>query len=92
MFLLQRLTGIITFVFIGIHLWRTRIQRALGHEVNFDMVHDIVTNPVWLIFIVCLLAVTFHFANGLWSFLVTWGILQSKNHSKSLHGFRLLYS
>jgi len=79
MFLLQRLTGIITFVFIGIHLWQTRIQRALGHEVNFDMVHDIVTNPVWLIFyIVCLLAVTFHFANGLWSFLVTWGILQSK--------------
>ena len=47
--------------------------------MNFDMVHDIVTNPFWLIFyIVCLLAVTFHFANGLWSFLVTWGVLQSK--------------
>lgn len=79
MFLFQRITGVITFVFIAIHLWQTRIQRALGHEVNFDMVHDIVTNPGWLIFyIVCLLAVTFHFANGLWSFGVTWGILQSK--------------
>ncbi|WP_323702003.1 succinate dehydrogenase cytochrome b558 subunit [Staphylococcus nepalensis] len=79
MFLLQRVTGVITFVFVAIHLWQTRIQRALGDEVNFDMVHDIVSNTGWLIFyIICLLAVTFHFANGLWSFLVTWGVLQSK--------------
>src|SRR5699024_11370588 len=42
MFLLQRLTGIITFIFIGIELWQTRIQRALGEEVKFDMEHDIV--------------------------------------------------
>ncbi|MBB2507594.1 succinate dehydrogenase [Staphylococcus cohnii] len=79
MFLLQRITGIVTFIFVAIHLWQTRIQRALGHEINFDMVHDIVSNPGWLIFyIICLLSVTFHFANGLWSFLVTWGVLQSK--------------
>ncbi|MDT3958812.1 succinate dehydrogenase cytochrome b558 subunit [Staphylococcus kloosii] len=79
MFLLQRITGVITFVFVGIHLWQTRIQVALGHPVNFDLVHDIVSNPLWLIFyIICTLSVTFHFANGLWSFLVTWGVLQSK--------------
>jgi succinate dehydrogenase / fumarate reductase cytochrome b subunit len=55
MFLLQRLTGILTFIFVAIHLWQTRIQRALGHEVNFDMVHDIVSNPFWLIFyIICM--------------------------------------
>src|SRR5699024_4541746 len=79
MFLLQRRTGIIQFIFIGIHLWQTRIQRALGEAVNCDMVHDIVSNPIWLIFyILCLVAVTFHVANGLWSLLVTWGVLQSK--------------
>ena len=79
MFLLQRLTGILTFIFIMIHVWQTRIQKALGHEVNFDLVHQIVNNPGWLIFyIICTISVAFHFANGLWSFLVTWGILQSQ--------------
>ncbi|MGV3243712.1 succinate dehydrogenase cytochrome b558 subunit [Staphylococcus sp. 11261D007BR] len=78
LFLFQRISGIITFIFIMVHLWQTRLQKLLGEEVNFDMVHDIVSNPAWLIFyIVCIIAVVFHFANGLWSFLVTWGILQS---------------
>ncbi|MCG3401440.1 succinate dehydrogenase cytochrome b558 subunit [Staphylococcus massiliensis] len=78
MFLLQRITGLITFLFVFVHLWQTRIQKLFGHEVNYDMVHQIVTNPFWLIFyIIGILSVIFHFANGLWSFLVTWGILQS---------------
>ncbi|MCG3400567.1 succinate dehydrogenase cytochrome b558 subunit [Staphylococcus massiliensis] len=78
MFLLQRITGLITFLFVFVHLWQTRIQKLFGHEVNYDMVHQIVTTPFWLIFyIIGILSVIFHFANGLWSFLVTWGILQS---------------
>ncbi|UXR77001.1 MULTISPECIES: succinate dehydrogenase cytochrome b558 subunit [unclassified Staphylococcus] len=78
LFLFQRLSGLLTFIFVMVHMWQTRIQKLFGHEVNFDMIHDIVTNPLWLIFyIVCIIAVVFHFANGLWSFLVTWGILQS---------------
>ncbi len=78
LFLLQRASGLLTFVFIMIHLWQTRIQKFFGQEVNFDMVHQIVSNPAWLIFyIVCIIAVVFHFSNGLWSFLVTLGFLQS---------------
>ncbi|AVP36808.1 succinate dehydrogenase [Staphylococcus felis] len=78
LFLFQRISGLLTFLFVMIHLWQTRIQKLFGEEVNYDMIHDIVTNPFWLIFyIVCIIAVVFHFANGLWSFLVTWGILQS---------------
>ena len=34
MFLLQRVTGVITFIFVAIHLWQTRIQRALGHDCD----------------------------------------------------------
>ncbi len=37
-----------------------------------------IQHPGWAIFyIICIIAVVFHFANGLWSFLVTWGGLQS---------------
>ncbi len=79
MFFFQRVSGILTFIFIGIHLWQTRLQKAFyGKEVNYDLMHETLQHPGWAIFyIICIIAVVFHFANGLWSFLVTWGGLQS---------------
>lgn len=75
MFFLQRITGIITIIFIAWHVWETRIQKALGAEVNFDMMANIVENPISLtLYIISIVAASFHFANGLWSFAVTWGI------------------
>ncbi|ADC87825.1 succinate dehydrogenase, cytochrome b556 subunit [Staphylococcus lugdunensis] len=80
MFALQRVTGVITFIFIFVHLWQTRLQKAFfGKEVNYDMMHQTLQHPLWaIIYMICIVAVVFHFANGIWSFLVTWGILQSK--------------
>lgn len=80
MFALQRLTGIIAFVFIFVHLWQTRLQKLFfGKEISYDMMHQTLQNPVWVIvYIICVIAVIFHFSNGIWSFLVTWGFLQSK--------------
>lgn len=43
-----------------------------GKEVNYDLMHETLQHPGWAIFyIICIIAVVFHFANGLWSFLVT---------------------
>lgn len=79
MFFLQRVSGILAFIFIAIHLWQTRLQKVFyGQAVDYQMMHQWLQNPGWVIFyIVCVVAVIFHFANGLWSFLVTWGFLQS---------------
>ncbi len=78
MFLLQRISGVIAFVFIAIHVYQTRVQVFFGQEVNFDMVHQIVSNPLWLVFyIVGIVATVYHFANGLWAFMITWGFTQS---------------
>ena len=84
MFALQRFTGIFLVVFVVWHLLQTRIQKALGEEVNFNMMVDIVADkPLMLLFyIVGILSATFHLSNGLWSFLVSWGITQSR---KSQH-------
>ncbi|WP_026973789.1 succinate dehydrogenase cytochrome b558 subunit [Alicyclobacillus contaminans] len=72
MFVLQRITGIITFVFIIYHTWTTRFS---GKAPTFDMVHQLVSNPAYLWFmIIGVVAATFHFANGMWSFCVHWGI------------------
>lgn len=78
MFMLQRLTGIFLVVFIAWHIYETRIQKALGADVNFDMMAGILESPFMLAFYIAgVIAATFHLANGLWSFLVTWGIAQS---------------
>lgn len=78
MFVLQRFSGIIAFIFIAVHVFQTRVQVFFGAEVNYDMVADIVTNPFWFAFwFVGIIATVFHFSNGLWSFAVTWGITQS---------------
>ncbi|WP_414055128.1 succinate dehydrogenase cytochrome b558 subunit [Macrococcus equi] len=83
MFLLQRITGVIAFIFIAIHVWQTRVQAALGHHINYDMMHDIFTNPINLIgYVIGIVSVIFHFSNGLWSFAVSWGITQSDRSQK----------
>lgn len=75
---LQRISGIITFVFIVWHLFQTRVQVAVGsveHEELGGVMHDIVTNPLMLtLYIIAIVAACFHFSNGLWSFLISWGI------------------
>lgn len=75
MYILQRFTGIVTFIFVIWHVWETRIQAAMGAEVNFSMMENILSNPFMLWFyIIGVVSAIFHFANGLWSFAVSWGI------------------
>jgi succinate dehydrogenase / fumarate reductase, cytochrome b subunit len=78
MFMLQRITGVFLVVFIAWHIYQTRFQKALGAEVNYDMMADVLSNPFMLAFYIAgVIAATFHLSNGIWSFLVSWGITQS---------------
>lgn len=78
MFTLQRVTGVITLLFVAWHVFETRVQVALGnitHEELGVRMHEIVTQPwAFAIYVIAVIAVSFHFANGMWSFLVSWGI------------------
>ncbi len=83
MFMLQRITGVFLVIFIAWHIFETRIQKAFGAEVDFDMMANILDNPFMLAFYMAgVIAATFHLANGLWSFLVTWGLTQSPRSQK----------
>ncbi|WP_341300006.1 succinate dehydrogenase cytochrome b558 subunit [Lysinibacillus sp. FSL H8-0500] len=83
MFSLQRFTGVFLVIFIAWHIFQTRIQKALGTDVNFNMMEEIVANPFMLgFYIVGILSATFHLTNGLWAFLVSWGITQSPQSQK----------
>ena len=83
MFALQRFTGIFLVIFVAWHIFQTRVQKAFGEEVNFNMMAEIVDNP-WMLgfYIVGILSATFHLANGIWSFLVSWGITQSPSSQR----------
>ena len=77
-FVLQRVSGVIAFVFIVWHVYSTRFQITLGNTTHDELggfMHNIVTQPGFFIFfLVGVIATTFHFANGVWAFLVSWGI------------------
>lgn len=78
MFVLQRVSGVIVLIFLAWHIWETRVQAALGVEPNFEMMANILSNPVMMWFyIIGVVSTTFHFANGLWSFCISWGITVS---------------
>jgi succinate dehydrogenase / fumarate reductase cytochrome b subunit len=75
---LQRITGVITFIFVAWHVYETRIQVALGNVSHEDLgnhMNNIVSDPVVFgVYIVAVIAATFHFSNGIWAFLVSWGV------------------
>jgi succinate dehydrogenase / fumarate reductase, cytochrome b subunit len=76
LYVLQRWTGIIAFVFIGWHLYT---ERFLGHGVtSYADVQRSMTDPWYLTFyIVGITCASFHLGNGLWNFACKWGIAVS---------------
>lgn len=76
LYLMQRITGVITFAFVCWHVWETRIASDLfGYDVNFNMMVGILKNPwIFWFYVLGIASVMFHFGNGLWGFLVSWGI------------------
>ena len=77
MFNLQRISGVILLIFISWHFFETRWAvgaGADGHKL-IDVMKEIVKDPIQVsLYVVGVLAAAFHFANGMWSFLVSWGI------------------
>ncbi|MBI3316663.1 MAG: succinate dehydrogenase [Candidatus Omnitrophica bacterium] len=76
MYFLQRASGVITFVYVFYHFYHTRgVNLLYGTEVSFARMQELMKNPaIFWFYIVGLLAVMFHFANGLWGFFISWGI------------------
>ena len=72
---LQRITGIIALIYVGYHVYHTRIVQALyGTEVSYARMQEVMSQPfMFWFYVIGLAAVCFHFANGIWGFCVSWG-------------------
>ena len=86
MYLSQRVTGLIAFAYILQHVIR---QRFLGVQLPecpgmaFAKVQHELSNPWMLaIYIIAMVATTWHFAYGIWLFAAKWGITPGDNARK----------
>ena len=84
LYTLQRWTGLIAFLYIGYHVYHTRIVNALyGTEVSYARMQELLSSPlVFWFYVAGLAAVLFHFSNGIWGFLVSWGITLSQKSQR----------
>lgn len=83
-YLVQRITGVILFFFILFHVLNFRFGLIPGlNEVSVahapDQAFEIVARefrmiPIFIIYMIGITATVWHFANGIWLFLVDWGI------------------
>ena len=88
-FLFQRVTGIIALVFLCYHVWDTRIEYYMGdfgYGPHVEVTAGWMARNIWgpgmiggAAYIIGAVASTFHLTNGLWSFLIKWGVTVGPN-------------
>ena len=88
-YLLQRITGIITVFFLLYHVIALRIMQpdAVHADPFLATKNHLLANAELnaVIYTVGIAAASFHFGNGLWTFLVTWGIIVGRQTQKMAH-------
>jgi len=91
LYILQRITGVIAFFFIGWHVYTTRFQYYFADaHIDYTMMSGIMSNPVsFAIFLVGTAASVFHFTNGIWTFAITWGITVGRRAQRTLRAASL---
>ncbi|OGW28745.1 MAG: succinate dehydrogenase, partial [Nitrospinae bacterium RIFCSPLOWO2_12_FULL_47_7] len=82
LYTLQRLSGAVVFLFLIYHLGTTVVPKMYNGKHLFMAAPFLIDamNTVFqtwtgrLLYVIGILSATFHFANGLWGFCVSWGI------------------
>jgi succinate dehydrogenase/fumarate reductase cytochrome b subunit (b558 family) len=87
MYTLQRVTGFVALAFLLFHLWEFRVQKAIGGMPISAFYPTLCAHlsstvggvpVVALVYLTGLAASVFHFANGVWGFLCSWGVTLSR--------------
>ncbi|HEX8229374.1 MAG TPA: succinate dehydrogenase [Chloroflexia bacterium] len=75
LFMWQRATGIIILLFLMYHIWHFRLTQFWFGEANsFSVMTTLAYIPTLIFYIIGVVASAFHLGNGIWTFLITWGI------------------
>jgi succinate dehydrogenase / fumarate reductase cytochrome b subunit len=86
-YIMQRITGLIAFVYIIQHVWRQRfagVSLPENPQMAFHKVQVELSNPWMLaVYIIAMIAVSWHFAYGIWLFAAKWGITPGEKARKN---------
>ena len=91
LYTLQRISGVIVFAFLIYHLGTTVAPKLFYGKHQFlaaPFLMDIMNAEfqTWsgrIIYMIGITSATFHFANGLWGFCVSWGIIIGRNAQRN---------
>lgn len=90
---LQRLSAIGVLAFLGAHIWLAFLHPRLTtgrpepfSDISHEMHHHL---PTLAVYILGTLGVSYHLANGLHSFTMSWGIVTSRRALKKLEGLSI---
>lgn len=74
-FFWQRATGLIALVFLLFHQLTFRFGSFANSPANYDGVMASLSETwVYIFYIVSMIAISYHLCNGIWAFLVSWGL------------------
>ena len=83
-YLIQRITGVVLFLFITFHVLNFRFGMIPGlnnqsvathaNEAFSIVAREFRMIPIFIIYMIGITTTVWHFANGIWLFLVDWGI------------------
>ena len=82
MFILQRVTAVITTIFVIDHVLFLRILTDSTLDVMSAMANALQTPVGFILELIGIWASIYHFTNGIFTFLVTWGVLQGDRIQK----------
>lgn len=87
-FAVQRLSAIGIMLFLGAHVWLAMLQPRLlrGRPEPFaDIAHEMRHHgPTLIVYVLGVLGVAYHLANGLQTFTMGWGVVTSKRALRKL--------
>jgi len=88
MYAAQRWTGAIAFIYI---VWHVYTMRFLGADLHADpslsfgkVQHEVFQTPLFLFYVIGLIAASWHFAYGIWLFCAKWGIVTGDKAQRRL--------
>lgn len=93
-YVLQRLSAIGLLLFLGAHLWLATLHPRLTtgrpepfSDISHEMHHHM---PTLIVYVLGVLGVSYHLANGLQTFAMGWGIISSRRGLRKLDVFTWL--
>ncbi|MBI3820995.1 MAG: succinate dehydrogenase [Planctomycetes bacterium] len=88
MYVMQRATGVITFIFVVFHLLQFRFHshEAAFETIAFQEVQKLFQSAFWFVaYLIGVAATAFHLGNGVPLFCISWGITVSPRAQKCMN-------